>query len=107
MTKTTKTGASTCTDAVRTLRGRTKKLMPPKPPRVYWIRLSVDPHAESPDDVAGAVTEEASEFIHVLDAHMVSNGTLLGLIETALTDVVAEDLHLTPPRFDKEEDCAI
>lgn len=77
---------------------------PPKPPRVYWIRLSVDPYAESPDDVAGAVTEDARDFIHVLDAHMVSNETLLGLIETALTDIVAEDLHLTPPRFDKEED---
>ena len=67
---------------------KTKKA---KPPRVYWLRVEIDPDYEWDDELMEDVAAEARCYIHVERAEFVTNDTLLALIEGALQSAVAEE----------------
>ena len=61
-----------------------------KPPRVYWIRVEVDPEIPRPDAYVGSLVDYVRGGIHTQKANQLSNETLLSLIEVAIASEVME-----------------
>lgn len=55
-----------------------------KPPKNYWIRVSVDPEIPRPDQYAGSLFDRIQNGIHVFGVNIMSESTLLALIEGAI-----------------------
>ena len=62
-----------------------------KPPRVYWIRVEVDPEIPRPDQYLANYTDDIRAGIHTQKANQMTNEALLAMIEVAIASEVTED----------------
>lgn len=64
--------------------------IPQKPPRVFWLRLEIDPEIPQPGTYVSVLAEQVAKSTHVRHVNQMRNETLLSLIEEAIRAEVAE-----------------
>lgn len=64
--------------------------IPQKPPRVFWLRLEIDPEIPQPGTYVSVLAEQVAKGIHVRHVNQMRNETLMSLIEDAIRAEVAE-----------------